>query len=189
MASITNANRSRAADAVVARANSGRLRAYSGTIPADANTALSGQTTIATLTFGATAFPASTSGLATANAITADTSAAASGRPSFARVLESDVTTVVWQMLAAVPWVASTAYSVGDNVVNTGNSNQYRCTTAGTSAASGGPSGTGTGIADNTAVWAYVGAAELVLTPASGSQIVAGGNVSVTSLIYTQSAS
>ena len=187
MASITNANRARAGDAVTARANSGRLRIYSGAIPADANTALSGQITNATLTFGATAFGASNNGVSTANAITSDTNAAAAGRPAFARVLETDAITVVWQMFAAVPWAASTAYAVNDNVVNGGN--QYRCTTAGTSAASGGPSTTGGSITDGTAVWAYVGAAELVLTPSGGTQIAAGSTVSVSSLTYTQSAS
>ena len=52
-------------------------------------------------------------------------------------------------------WAPSTAYAVGNTVSNGGN--VYRCTTAGTSAASGGPTGTGTGIADGTAVWTYLG--------------------------------
>lgn len=51
-------------------------------------------------------------------------------------------------------WAGSTAYSLGDKVVNGGNA--YYCTTSGTSAASGGPSGTGTGIADGTVVWKYI---------------------------------
>lgn len=53
-------------------------------------------------------------------------------------------------------WTASTVYAVGAQVAN-GN-NLYQCTTAGTSAASPatGPSGIGAGIADGTAVWAYV---------------------------------
>lgn len=50
-------------------------------------------------------------------------------------------------------WVASTAYAVGALVSNGGN--LYLCTTAGTSASSGGPSGTGGAITDGTAVWAY----------------------------------
>ena len=50
-------------------------------------------------------------------------------------------------------WAASTAYTVGETVSNGGNT--YVCTTAGTSAASGGPTGTGTGITDGTAVWNY----------------------------------
>lgn len=53
-------------------------------------------------------------------------------------------------------WAISTAYTVGNKVVNPNNGNVYTCTTAGTSASSGtGPSGTGTGITDNGAVWSY----------------------------------
>ena len=59
---------------------------------------------------------------------------------------------------AASAWAATTAYSVGDYVENDTPDRIYICTTAGTSAGSGGPTGTGTAIADNTAVWRYVGA-------------------------------
>lgn len=97
MASITNAQRSRAADAVTARANNGRLRIYGGTPPADANAALSGNTLLADLTLGATAFGAAANGVATANAITSDSSADATGTATFFRVLESDLTAVVFQ--------------------------------------------------------------------------------------------
>ena len=54
----------------------------------------------------------------------------------------------------AAPWVASTSYIVGDRVLN--GSKVYQCDTAGTSAGSGGPTGTGTDIADNSARWDYV---------------------------------
>jgi hypothetical protein len=54
-------------------------------------------------------------------------------------------------------WAASTTYLVGDKVIN--GSNEYICDTDGISAASGGPTGTGTNIADNTTRWDYVGAA------------------------------
>ena len=51
-------------------------------------------------------------------------------------------------------WQASTAYSVGDSVINdTGKI--YICDTAGTSAGSGGPTGTGSNITDGTARWDY----------------------------------
>jgi hypothetical protein len=59
------------------------------------------------------------------------------------------------------PWAASKAYVLNQQVVNGGN--VYKCTTAGTSAASGGPTGTGTGITDSTAVWAYVNTADMTL--------------------------
>lgn len=51
-------------------------------------------------------------------------------------------------------WAGNTAYSLHDRVKNGGN--VYRCTSAGTSAGSGGPTGTGTGITDGAAEWAYV---------------------------------
>jgi hypothetical protein len=50
-------------------------------------------------------------------------------------------------------WVAATAYAVGDEVKN--GSYNYVCVTAGTSAGSGGPTGTGTSITDGTVVWDY----------------------------------
>lgn len=52
-------------------------------------------------------------------------------------------------------WAPSTAYSL--NAVRINDSGKaYVCTTAGTSAGSGGPTGTGTGITDGTAVWSWV---------------------------------
>lgn len=51
-------------------------------------------------------------------------------------------------------WAISTAYSVGQLREKGGNI--YVVKTAGTSAGSGGPTGTGTGITDNTVVWDYV---------------------------------
>jgi len=64
--------------------------------------------------------------------------------------LDADVT-----IAAAVAWAATTSYNVGDLVTN--DSNIYVCTTAGTSAGAGGPTGTGDAIADNTVVWNFVG--------------------------------
>jgi hypothetical protein len=80
--------------AVAALFNNGYLRIYSGTQPANANTALSGNTLLAELRFGATAFGAPTAGLLIANAITAAT-AAATGTATFYRCLESDGSTVL----------------------------------------------------------------------------------------------
>ena len=51
-------------------------------------------------------------------------------------------------------WKASTAYAVGDTVHND-NGNVYVCDQAGTSAGSGGPTGTGSNITDNGARWDY----------------------------------
>jgi hypothetical protein len=92
---VSNAAIGAALDALTALLNTGYLRIYSGTRPADADTALSGNTLLAELRFAATAFPASSAGVATANAITSAASAAATGTASFYRALKSDGTTVV----------------------------------------------------------------------------------------------
>jgi hypothetical protein len=83
--------------------NSGFLEIYSGTQPTDANTAISSQVLLATLTFGATAFATPTASgtaptrtvTAAANAITQG-NAAATGTASWFRAYASNGTTVVW---------------------------------------------------------------------------------------------
>jgi hypothetical protein len=52
-------------------------------------------------------------------------------------------------------WEGSRAYDSGDSVV-WGGGNVYECAVAGTSAASGGPTGTGADITDGTVHWAYL---------------------------------
>jgi hypothetical protein len=74
--------------------NSGTIQFYSGTQPVNANTALSGNTLLATATFGATAYGAPVAGVLTANAITPGT-AVATGTATFARFYESDGTTAI----------------------------------------------------------------------------------------------
>lgn len=56
-------------------------------------------------------------------------------------------------IMEGLPWQASTAYALQQQVSNGGI--LYRCTVAGTSAASGGPTGTGTPT-DGTVTWAYM---------------------------------
>lgn len=68
---------------------------------------------------------------------------------------DTEVTTA-----AVSAWQSATGYVVGDRVKNDTPDRIYECVTAGTSAGSGGPTGTTTGIADNTAVWDYVGDGE-----------------------------
>jgi len=51
-------------------------------------------------------------------------------------------------------WQASTAYVIGDSVTND-SGKVYVCDTAGTSAGSGGPTGTGSNITDGTARWDF----------------------------------
>lgn len=96
--SITTAARNAAADAVVDLVDvggAGSLRIYSGTAPADANAALSGNTLLAQLTMSATAFGSASSGVATAAAITQDSSADATGTATFFRVLSGGGTVVM----------------------------------------------------------------------------------------------
>lgn len=69
-------------------------------------------------------------------------------------------TTASWAKVTAgvtQPWEGSTTVLAGNQVVNGGNI--YICTTEGVTAATGGPTGVGVGIADGSAAWNYVGAA------------------------------
>lgn len=61
---------------------------------------------------------------------------------------------LIKRAITPTAWAGTTAYTVGQYVTN--SSNIYRCITAGTSAASGGPTGTTADITDGTAHWAYV---------------------------------
>lgn len=92
---VSNAGVNAEASALAALLNSGYLRIYSGTQPANADTALSGNTLLAELRFGATAFGAPVAGLLTANAITSDSDADATGTASFFRAYSSDGTTAI----------------------------------------------------------------------------------------------
>ncbi len=84
-------------DAIRAEFNGAIMRVYGGTEPANIDTALSGNTLLASLTFGNPAFPVSSAGVLTANAITQDASADANGTATFFRVYKSDGTTPLMQ--------------------------------------------------------------------------------------------
>lgn len=86
---LSNAAASAAADAVVDLLDSGYIRIYEATRATNANTAVGAQTLLAELRFGATAFGAASNGVATANAITDETSAPATGTAAWFRVLDS----------------------------------------------------------------------------------------------------
>jgi hypothetical protein len=93
---ITNAAASAMCDALVDRLDTGgagTIKIYTGTIPTDADTALGAQTLLATLTFSATAFGSASNGVATAAAITSDSSADATGTAAWARVANGAGTT------------------------------------------------------------------------------------------------
>lgn len=89
---------------VGAQCNSGKVRIYSGTMPATANTALSGNTLLAEASFAATAFGTAAAGSGTDRQITAAaispvTAAAGDGTnpATFFRAFRTDGTTVVFQ--------------------------------------------------------------------------------------------
>lgn len=84
-------------DAITTRAGtSALLRIYDGSQPTDADTAVGAQVLLAELTCNASAFAAAASdGVLTANAITSDSSANATGTAAWFRLLASNGTTVV----------------------------------------------------------------------------------------------
>jgi hypothetical protein len=83
------------AGTITTRAGNGALlRIYSGTRPADADTAPAG-TLLAELTCGTPFAPAASSGVLTANAITQDSSANNSGTASWFRLVDSAGSTTV----------------------------------------------------------------------------------------------
>jgi uncharacterized phage protein gp47/JayE len=67
---------------------------------------------------------------------------------------------------APVAWAPTTAYvaTVGARSVVTNDGRTYICTTGGNSAGAGGPTGTGTAIADGTCVWRFLGASIPITT-------------------------
>lgn len=94
---LTNAAASAAADAVVDSIDTGgagKLRIYDGTQAATADTAIGAQVKLAELTFSATAFGAASNGVATAAAITQDSSADATGTATWFRVINGSGTTI-----------------------------------------------------------------------------------------------
>jgi hypothetical protein len=93
---ITNAVATAMIDAGIGdQSDNGYLRIYDGTIPTNADTAIGAQVLLAELRWNATAFPSATNGVITAAALTADSSANATGTASWFRSLKSDGTTVL----------------------------------------------------------------------------------------------
>ena len=135
------------------------LQIRSGLPPANTAAAAAG-TVLASPTLPATWMGAAVNGVASKQGTWDDTSADASGYAGHYRILASDGA-VHLQGLVSEPWSASKAYVVGQQVHLGGN--VYRATAAGTSASSGGPTGTGTGITDGGVTWAYVGSVDMTL--------------------------
>jgi hypothetical protein len=83
------ASRNLALDAAFDVLDSGKLRIYDSTQPADADTALGAQALLADLALGADSFAAASSGSKAANAITQDSSADATGTAAWGSLLTS----------------------------------------------------------------------------------------------------
>jgi hypothetical protein len=92
---FANATVNAEADALARLLDNGYFRIYSGTQPATADTALSGNTLLAELRYAATSAPAAAAGVLTFSTLTSDTSADATGTAAFFRSLKSDGTSVV----------------------------------------------------------------------------------------------
>ena len=117
---LSNAAATAAADSVVDLLDDGYLRIYDGSQPATADTAISSQVLLAELRFANPAFGAASNGAATANSITPDNSANATGTATWFRALKSDGTTVVFDGSVGTSSsninLSSTTITSGDNV-------------------------------------------------------------------------
>lgn len=127
------------------------LEIRSGLPPANAAAADSG-TVLATMTLPTDWLAAAASGAKSLLGTWQDTGADASGRGGHFRIKAGATTHI--QGLVSDAWQASRAYAIGDQVTNSGN--LYRATAAGTSAGSGGPTGTGASITDGGVTWTFV---------------------------------
>ena len=101
---ITNAIALVACDAIVDALDAGTaavINIYDGSVPADADASIGASTLLAQLTMSATAFGAAADdtpgAIATASAITSDSSANATGTASYFRVLTQDAGTTCMQ--------------------------------------------------------------------------------------------
>lgn len=127
--------------------NNATLTIYSGTPPATAETALSGNTQLVQYTFAASAF----STVTTSGGFDTQTAAFVS---STATPTNTGVATFGRVNFVSAAWAATTAYTRGA-IVSAG-SNYYVCILSGTSASSG-PTGTGLAQSDGTTAWSYIG--------------------------------
>ena len=92
---LSNSLANTQANAAATEFNTGYLRIYDGAQPTNADTAVGAQVLLAELRFNATAFGSASAGVLTANALTADSSANATGTAAWYRCLKSDGTAVL----------------------------------------------------------------------------------------------
>lgn len=119
---VSAARRAAMLDTLTASAASGKLRIYSGSQPADADASIGAATLLAELTMNATAFgsatsTASTNSVLTANAITQDSSADATGTAAWFRLWQSNGTTPI---LDGTVGTASTDLIINSTAISSG---------------------------------------------------------------------
>lgn len=141
----------------------GSLKFFTGSLPANC-AASDPATTVATGTLPGTAATVS-SGVVSKSGTWSYTGAVGAGggvTPTVYRLYSSGAVCTMQGTIGpyySADWAATTAYVAGDRRKN--GANVYLCATPGTSAGSGGPTGTGTGIADGGSglTWNYLGVA------------------------------
>lgn len=167
--------------------NSATLTLYQGTIPLTPETALGSQSALFAYTFANPAFDApqfiTLQEVAQASFTATSEAPTASGTACFARAASGG--TVLADYTVGSAWQANAPVIVGQYVISNGNT--YVCQAPGTTAASGGPSGGGTNVADGTAVWNFnnAGGTDIVLGTTS---IAIGVDVAVTSFTHAMPA-
>ena len=119
---LTNAIKNTQATAIItaidAGSTGGLIKIYTATRPATADTAVSSQTLLATLTFSSSSGTAS-NGVITFSAITADSSVDADGTAAWARISDSDSNTVMDLNVGTTGSdinLSSVDFSTGDSV-------------------------------------------------------------------------
>jgi len=182
---VAQSSANAALSALDALYSSGTLILYEGAIPVTPETPIGTQIALAKFTFADPAFAApiftSLQEVAAASFVSPSVAPSANGTACFARAVASTYGTVLADYTVGAAWQPGAAVMAGQYAVSNGNT--YVCQTAGTTAASGGPSGTGTNIADGTAVWTFnnAGSTDIVI---STTTLNTGVPLNVTSLTH-----
>ena len=98
-----------------------------------------------------------------ANAAAVQTLFGGSDSPTVDDIFEMTATDDLPVKILSAAWASGTTYKVNDQRTND-SGKLYLCTVAGTSAGSGGPTGTGSSITDNTVTWKYIAATNGIWT-------------------------
>jgi hypothetical protein len=124
---LNDAAANAALDAIKTRidagSGAGTIKIYTGTIPTNAATAVGSQTLLGTLTFSDPSAPSATARTLTFSAITQDSSADATGTAAWARIADSDGTTIfdcsVGSTSGVVLQLNTTAINIGGPIAVT----------------------------------------------------------------------